>query len=384
MSVISTYTIFQFYTLIPAVAFISIFSIFWDIYFIKRIRYFREQHSNSIRLAKQDLFGYMNDKSSLYKIEIVKYSFLLVINIFEFSSMIFYSLGVSISKYLLLKDISMEFPNRLNSSACEGELFQQYSLQLTLYTNIPLSALCITMGQIGMLFSIGMGICLLAYLNESYYRSCNVPRWIKQFIILTSFLSVIIFVLGIVPHFLLAKDIIEPIFLTVYFCVWIKYIRKYRRTLKRQTIDMIILCKSKSQITRSKKTTLQFTVIISLVASAFGCFLLGEIVAQFSDFIYVVIYFGPCIFSYLFRTNSYTPLVTDQKQIDALYLAMKITFYVEMSLIYLASLLNSPQYLMGTVYFFGRSIWRDLMTRCGRGVKIRYSPILNQALLDKE
>ena len=83
--------------LMPFLFFGIILSIIWDIFFVKKIRYLVLRYRECMEKANTDPFGNFLDAAQHFKIEIHKYTFLLVMNVTEFGGMQIYVLGELLS-----------------------------------------------------------------------------------------------------------------------------------------------------------------------------------------------------------------------------------------------------------------------------------------------
>ena len=129
-------------------------------------------------------------------------------------------------------------------------------------------------------------------------------------------------------------------------------------------------------------------IIMSCTAIITACFALSELITQYFFIIAAVIYDGPCLFNYLYGTAFYKPLLTAQKQIDALKLTNEILKYITTFLVLTASALLGVEYTVATFVYFGRILWKKLKTRFCK-VRTRFTPRLRSTglqagLLGKE
>ena len=129
-------------------------------------------------------------------------------------------------------------------------------------------------------------------------------------------------------------------------------------------------------------------IIVSCMSIVIACFALSELITQYFFMIAVAIYDGPCLFNYLYGTAFYEPLLTTQKQIDALKLTNRILSYIATFLVLTASVLLGLEYTAATFVYFGRSLLKKLKTRFCK-VRTRFTPRLSSTglqtgLLDGE
>ena len=63
--------------------------------------------------------------------------------------------------------------------------------------------------------------------------------------------------------------------------------------------------------------------------------IVGEFIGEYFSVIATGVYYGPCLFNYLYGTHYYKPLLVTQQHIDALLLTYKIESIITMLLVIL-------------------------------------------------
>ena len=110
------------------------------------------------------------------------------------------------------------------------------------------------------------------------------------------------------------------------------------------------------------------------------CFIFAEFLTQYFTLIATILYYGPCIFNYLYATPDYQTLLVTQQQIEALHTTNTIIRYFSSFLIILTSAIIGTQYILATCLFFGQIIVRKLKYRFGY-IPTRFRPSLTNPLL---
>ena len=192
---------------------------------MKRILYFIRLYRESMEEAKTDIFGNSLELAVHYKVEIVKYLFLLTINIIEVSTVV-----------ILVLSNSLVRRNGSITSNCSSLGNYMYNLEIDLVDPSELSLSSIA--KIGFLFSLTLVICLIKYLDVTYHNINGKPfRFIKPFLFFSAFISVVLILPGSVPQLFILEKLYEPIIQFSYFCLWIKQTRIFYRTLKWRSLE---------------------------------------------------------------------------------------------------------------------------------------------------
>ena len=135
-------------------------STLWNIYFIKRILYFVRVYRETIIKVKTDILGNNSEKALLHKVEIVKYMFLLAINVIEVSVALIDELRLWMSH---TQQNNATINNCLNGSAISNTDFQ-------FIIGNPIAVVFMSVGRVGLLLTIVLGICLMKYLDSTYHN----------------------------------------------------------------------------------------------------------------------------------------------------------------------------------------------------------------------
>ena len=369
----------QISTLMPFILILIILSIIWDIFFVKRIRHLVFLYRECMEKAKTDPFGNFLEAAQHFKVEIHKYTFLLVINVTEFGTMQIYALGALLALIHHPNDI-------LNSSIfiisnCTTELAYFNNIMIDGMFKNPSVSILVSIGQAGLLFSIALGICLMKYLDVKYHDIYGkTARYIRKFLLVTVMLGIFLIIAGSVPQLMLIEKVVEPILLLIYFSIWVKYTRTFYKTLKWRTIEHRVRGESNRVVKRSLISSYQFAIIMSCMLIGFAGLILAEFLTQYFTLITTILYYGPCIFNYLYATPDYQTLLVTQQQIEALHISDAVIRYFSIFLFIFACTIFGSQYILATSLFFGQIIVRKLNYRFGY-IPIRFTPSLTDSLL---
>ena len=332
-----------------------------------------------MKKTNTDPFGNFLEAAQHFKIEIHKYIFLLVINVTEFGAMQFYALGAAFEFTRQSEDI-------LNSSRfvipnCTTEFAGFNNIMMEAIIANPSVSILVSIGQAGMLFSIALGICLMKYLDVKYHDIYGkTARYIRMFLLVTVMLGIFLIIAGSVPQLMIIEKVVEPILQLIYFSIWVKHTRTFYKTLKWRTIEFRVRGESSGVVMRSLILSYQFIIIMSCMLISTACFILAEYLTQYFTLIATILYYGPCIFNYLYATPDYQTLLVTQQQIEALHTSDTVIRYFSTFLIILASTIIGSQYILATCLFFGEIIVRKLKYRFGY-IPIRFRPSLTNPFL---
>ena len=245
----------------------------------------------------------------------------------------------------------------------------------------PLVSILVSIGQAGLLFSMALGICLMKYLDVKYHDIYGkTARYIRMFLLVTVMLGIFLIIAGSVPQLMIIQNFVEPILQLIYFSIWVKHTRTFYKTLKWRTIEFRVRGESNQVVRRSLISRYQFVIIMSCMLIGIACIILSEFLTQYFTLIATILYYGPCIFNYLYATPDYQTLLVTQQQIEALHTTNTVIGYFAIFLIILASAIIGLQYLLGTCLFFGQIIVRKLKYRFGY-IPTRFRPNLTDSLL---
>ena len=346
-------------------------SVLWDVYFVKRMLYFIKLYREKIEEAKTDILGNSSQLAVQYKVDIVKYMFLLTINVTEMSGMVMYGLG---SHFLTRRNTS----NRTISNCTIGNTF---NIELHDLIGNPMAKVYISLAQAEFLISIALVICLMKYLDVAYHNINVKPfRFIKSFLLISSLIGVVLIVTGSVPQLFILHEFCEPIIEFVYLCVWIRQTRTFYRTLKWRSVEFRVRGRSIQMVRRSIKNYQQFAFIMGLLGIGIVCMILTEFLQTYFFLFLTLVRYGPCLFHLLYNTPFYQPIFNTQLQLEALNTFNPIFSRIETILSIISPIFIGLQYVLVTIIFFGERLLRKLNYRFGR-VRTRFTPNLTNPLL---
>ena len=369
----------QISTLLPFISLFMTLSIIWDIFFLKIIRQLVLLYRECMEKANTDPFGNFLEAAHHHKIEIHKYTFLLVINITEVCSIQIYALGAALTFTRQHDDILN--PSRSLIPNCTTELAHFNNFMIDAMTSNPSISILVSIGQAGLLFSIALGICLMKYLDVKYHDIYGkTARYIRTFFLVTVMLGIFLIIAGSVPQLMMIQKVVEPILQLIYSTIWVQHTRTFYKTLKWRTIEFRVRGESNRVVKRSLISRYQFAIIMGCMLISTACFIFAEFLTEYFLPIAAILYYGPCIFNYLYATPDYQTLLVTQQQIEALHTTNTVIRYFSTFLIILASTIIGSQYILATCLFFGQIIVNKLKYRFGY-IPTRFRPSLTDSLL---
>ena len=357
-------------------------SIIWDIYLVKRIIDLFRLYRYCVEKAESDPFGNYIEAALHHKLDIIKYSFLISINIIEFLPLILYAVAYALAS----EPNSYEhiyLPDRITTPNCTSELTNSGIFYLRLLYENQINAILQSIGKSGLVLSLSLVICLMKFLHETFHNTnANPFRYIRSFLLVASLVSVAMIITGSVPQVKMIHIMTDSIIYLVYFIIWVKHARIFRRTLKWRSLELRVRGNNARLLRRATASYYQFKVIMWCMGVSYALIILALFLGEYFSLIATVIYYGPCVFNYLYGTHYYEPLLTTHKQIEILYLSNGMENLVGAILCLIAVFILVSQYFLSTLVFFGGILINKLKYRFDR-VRIRFTPSLTQHLLHK-
>ena len=345
----------------------SFISIIWDVYFVKRIIHFVKLYRECVEKRKTDFTVNYSEAARHHKADIIKYTFLIVINVTEFITVLVYALGLGLANQ------QRDF-NRTMDFNCSSELAHFPLISIEVIFANPVVPVLISLGDVGLVVSLAFSVCLMKYLDVILHNIHGKPfRYITKFLLITFFIGTFMLVTGSIPQLMIIEKFSFPIIETIYFIIWVKCARTFYNTLRWRALEFKIRGERKSIVKRAIINCKHFALVMSILAIAFACWTLTQFLSRHYFLIVTGLHYGPCIFKYLYHTPLYQPLLVSQQQIKALKLSNGVQTYASSILILTASILMGSQYLLVTIVFFGSKIIRKLKYRFGY-VHTRFTP----------
>ena len=343
-------------------------TLLWNVYFAKKIWYFVTLYRKSVESAKNDILNNYTELALHYKVEIVKYAFLLAINITETSSVLIYILGLG------LTDVTR---TDATISNCSNKI---YNIDLHIITGAPMEAVLLSVGRVGFLMSLALVTCLMEYLDATNHNINNQSLKSTKIILLIScIIGVLLIISGSIHQSFILERFIYPIIILIYFSFWIRQTRKFYRTLKWQSIEYRVRGRRSQIVERAVKSSHHFAIAMCLMGIGVLCLNLSEIVDGYF-FVFTIFAYCPKLIKQFYGTPDYEPLLTTKSQIDTLAIFSQVNALISTSLSFIAYLSITSQYLIITFVFFGGMLVKKLNYRFGR-VRTRFTPNLTDPLL---
>ena len=364
-------------TLIPVLTIIVVIGSLWNLYFIKMIRLKYKCYTKWLTLARTDSTNTYAQWAYCYRTEFNKYLLLLSINLSECGAMLLYGIGYGLGEFLKLINQSFLFPHR-DTQNCSRLLATGSSVQIYWITEVPIGLFIISVAQGAIIFSMVLSICLMRYIHaREYNRSSNYKSQNKRFLLIMACIVLCLIVLGTVPQFVLAQRVIEPVVQIIVYWKWVMHIRGFYRTLQMLAFDCQINRKRTAVCRRAMSLVTRFKIIMSLNIASFGLFLLSELIAQLSFVVTTGLYYGPCLFHYLYGTPLYTQLINSNSQVRILENTSISIDILERSLTAIATIILGSHFFTVSILFFGSRVTNG----CNKRYRTRFTPDLNNPLL---
>ena len=353
-----------YYFMFLCLCLLIVLSLLWNIYFIKMIVHYTRLYHECLEEAELDFAG--NSELALhYKVEIVKYLFLLAINVTEFMALIAYQ--ISIISYSVAASFDI-FGN-----CTEGDI---HNSEFNIIILNPIAAAFSSIVYVGIQFSLSLVICLMRYLDVMYHDINGKPMLSMRYVILVSgCIGVILIVTGFIPQLFLVQVVFVPIINLGYLCLWARQTRIFYKTLRWRSVEFKVRGMSSQIVRRSVKNCHYFAITMCAGGIGFLCIFVYEFLEKYYFLVAIGVRYGPCIFQRLYGTAYYEPLLTTKQQIDALNFSNEIVSGIATSLVAVTIITVGSPYLLATTAFFGGNLWKKLKYRYGK-VRTRFTPSL--------
>ena len=349
----NTFLLLEYLIILVLVIFIVLLSMVWNIFFVKRIISFHRKYRECLQKAKSDPFGNFSEAALHHRFEIVKYVLLLLINVTEFISAPIYVIG----SVLTNESISYNHiysPNKITIQNCTNELIHSHIFDLKLIYEIPINAILVSTGRVAIMLSLALGICLMKYLHEKFHNiNSNQFAYISRVLVVAGIITVSLIITGSVPQLIIIHYLIEPIVQFLYLGLWAKHTRILYRTLKWRSFEFRARREDERLVRRSVISCYQFALIMWCMGIGYVCLISSDFLEAYLSLISAAVYYGPCLFNYLYGTAYYNPLLVTLQQIQVLHLSYEIETIATTILIFTAIMFIGLQYILCTAVFFG-------------------------------
>ena len=339
----------------------------WNVYLAKRIIHFVNLYKKSVEDSKTDLFNNCAELALHYKVEIVKYTFMLALSNNEIGGFLMFIIGVGLTNLNPTNATSYNCTNRIENTDLH-------------VIGTPIETVFISVGQVGLLLSLAIVTCLLKYLDAAYHDINNQSLKSTKIILLIScVIGALRIITGSFYQSFILERLIYPIIMLIYFSFWAKQTRTFYKTLKWQSVEFKVRGRSSQIVKRAIKSSHHFAVIMCLMGFGALCITFAEIVADYF-FIFTLFTYCPKLLNQFYGTPDYEPLFTTKPQIDVLTLFNEIKTGIQTILSLIAFLIITSQFALVTFAFFGGMFVKKLKYRFGR-VRTRFTPNLTDPLL---
>ena len=341
-------------------------TLIWAGYFVNKI-------ANCIKMHKACVREGNPDDARKNRCEMVKYAFLLLISIAECGYIQIYALGIVLPPEHLYLSSRHMLPN------CSVELMHSHIFDINLIHENPFKAFLVASGQAGLLFSLAFLTSLLHYLHITLHDiSLNPFHFIRRFLSLTSLLSFFLVIAGTVPHLILFAKVVEPLMELAYFLIWCRHSLRFYQTLKWRIREFRV--RRPYLVRGSVENCRQFAVVMGCMGLGTLLFIIVDFVVSYFFLVSVALFYGPCLFNYVYGTPYYQPPLVSDGQIETLLYSYTIKVYVTSALLGVAYFTIVFQFFAASAVYFGLILRERLRMRFGK-VNTRFRLSLNHRLL---
>ena len=347
------------------IVFVSL-SLLWAVYFLNKI-------VTCFRLSKTHLLEGNPDSARKYKCDMVKYVFLLLINITECGY-----IQICLIGFLLPSEHLYWIRPMLPQ--CSTELIHARFFDIKLILENPYKAFLISSGQVGLLFSLAFITCLMHYLHIIFHSiPLNPFTFIRRFLSFTSILSLFLVIAGTLPQLILFAKLVEPLVELAYFLIWCKFSLRFYQTLKWRTREFSM--RKPYLVKESVKNCRQFAVVMCCMGLGTFLFIVANFIINYFFIIVVALFYGPCLFNYLYGTPYYLPPLVSDRQIETLLYSYTIKIYVTTVLLGIAIFIMFSQFFAASAVYFKMILSEKLRMRYTRKFDTKSIPSLRRRLL---
>ena len=210
----------------------------------------------------------------------------------------------------------------------------------------PVVALLQNIGRVSFILGMGVAISFFQFITNTYVNDLWRIKHVYRCIWYTSILVLVLFALGVLPYTMLVGRILIVITFGVYYIRLVKQTIILRKAMKWGEQDLYHNCEIEL-LKRHKKQYRYFSVTSKCVGVAILLYGLADAGQVMEIIITVFLYYGKCIFPFLFHFQYHT-LLTAQ-QLPYLNLALIISADVEKILNTIATCVLSFQYIALTI-----------------------------------
>ena len=349
---------------IPLEIVFVILSVIWAIYFVKKIIISVKQYRMYASEGKLEL-------AKMYKCDVVKFVFLLLIDISECLYIQLYAMGSA------LPSQNLDLPNRPMVSNCSDWLIHSRIFDFDLIIDSPFKAVLVALAQASLLFSLAFITCLMHFLHITFHSiPLNPFRFIRRFLLLTSVLSILFIITDSVPQLMLFAKFVEPLIDLTYFLIWCWYTITFYRTLKWRTGEFRV--RNPKLFKSAVKSRIKFAVVMCSMGLVTSLFICTDFVINYYFIASVALFYGTCLLNYLYGVPYYQPTFMPESRREELFAAYRIKFYVITVLLITAWVILSAQFLTASVMCYINYLRSKLC------IRFELNPSLKKRLLKNQ
>ena len=275
-------------------------SVYWAVMFLRKIFCCRKYKRAVARCISDDESRYLNEQFKYhYETEIRKYALLVMINLSENISCIFF---YAASNFFLPSFQSTQLENSMiNSSfiSCtSSNTTVLYGIVKSRYVLQPYQNGLSAVGGSAELFVPAFCVCLMDYLIiriKQIKHSTNKILSPSKLLILTASLSAVIVITGFIQFTVVLSCLLFDITAIIYFCIFINTAKRLKCALLQRALERLIQHGSNQEEMRQYT---YFKCTINIISCAFLALLLSEVLAHILQIIIFALFFGQCYFPF--------------------------------------------------------------------------------------
>ena len=345
---------------------------FWSVYLFDRIKTATKLLRHARENMHRDNSVYFTDLVFYYKTEQVKFIYLFLINLAEHCGNLLYAAGFGVNGLLWKENEKFEFPSRFSTN-CSLSLYNNFEIKLA--TEVPIGLILVSSAEVGLLLGMVFGICLMRYLEaRNIHKNGNIQNQLNLFLKITFLIVLSYLILGSIPQTVILHRIIEPVVQMFYFIVWVKQARKFYKIIQSMALDYRIVYQSERSYQLAILGAYQFAIIMSLSAAGLGGLILTEMFSHAVMLVSTVLYYGPCLFNYLYSTPIYVPVLWSPIALQKFEIIILVANILSRISIVVSTTLFEGQFMLLSLGYLGNRIARCIKNISGRGVRTRYTP----------
>ena len=354
-------------------------SSYWIIISVSRIYRFKKYRRVAVRhLSTQEESGYIFEQWCYhYETEILKYVYFLLINLTEIFGAVMALIAVLASEDYM-KFSKMENIQKSMLSNCSSVASLTVS-EFQLKQSMTILNVIIAFQNVADLFVVVLGVNLMSYLTRRIkriqYPRSRVRIWIS--ILSTISISLIVIGLASMQNLFLLHTILFPTTLLIYFCIFLRAVKQFERTLLQRAGERLAQFGSNKEEYQQYK---HFKYTMRIICFGLMLIVITEFLNGFPQFLTSILFYPKCYFPLNFFPHY--PIITTAEYIEIL---LSILFLLKFITGFLGAIVASSPFIGITVYIWINQTYKFISGKS----KVKYSysyhtEQLFQSLLDAQ